>query len=263
MQKPKTIVIKYGGSILKNKVLKKQLIEDIIAIKKEGFCPIIVHGGGGEINASLQEKGIEAKFIDGLRVTDEYTIEIVEDVLTNKVNKEIVESISASGGYAKGLSGKTNNLILSKKKKKILGFVGKVDTVDPRIIKSIIKDGFIPIISPVAVDKKGKTYNINADEAAAAIAGAMKAQRLILLTDVDGVLKNENDPSSRIKKIKTSDIKELIKLNVIKKGMIPKLKSCVNALKNGVKEVDIVKGTQKHILLKVIKGKKTGTKIVM
>lgn len=263
MKKSKSIVIKYGGSILKNKTLKKQLIEDIIAIKKKDYCPIIVHGGGGQISRFLQRLGKKPKFIDGLRVTDKSTMEMVEIVLSGKVNKEIVGFINKSGGDAIGLSGKDGKLILAKKKKtkSNLGFVGEVDKINSQVI-NCIKEDFIPVISSVAVDKKGVTYNINADEVAAAIAGAMKAERLVLLTDVDGVLMKENDPSSCIPLIKTGDIKELIKSNVIKKGMIPKLKSCVDALKSGVKEVDIVKGTEKHVLLKLIKGQKTGTKIV-
>ena len=264
MKKFHNIVIKYGGSVLKNTSLKKQLIKDIIALKEKGIQIIIVHGGGGHINEVLEKMGKKPKFVHGLRVTDKATMEIVEMVLSGKVNKEIVGFINKSGGKAVGLSGKDANLILARKKKtkEKLGFVGKIQSINPQVL-DCIKEHFIPVVSSIGVDRKEVTYNINADEAAAGIAGAIKADRLILLTDVDGVLMNKNDPWSSIPVIRTGDIQKLIKSNIINEGMIPKLKSCVKALKSGVKEVDIVKGTEKHILLKVIQGHKKGTRIII
>lgn len=262
MKKSQSIVIKYGGSILKDTTLKKQLVRDIIGLKKKGFCPIIVHGGGEEINTFLARLGYKPKFINGLRVTDKTTMEVVEIVLSGKVNKEIVAFVNKNGGKAVGLSGKDGRLILAKKKKtsQNLGLVGEVDKVNPQVI-NCIKEDFIPVISPVGTDKKGVTYNINADEVAAAIAAALGA-RLVLLTDVDGVLADKDRTGSTIPVIKTTDIGHLIDNGVITEGMIPKIKSCLKAIESGVKEVNIVKGTQPHVLLKIMRGDKTGTRIL-
>ena len=242
--------------------MKKQLFRDIIELKRKDFCPIIVHGGGAEINTLLEKLGHKPKFVHGLRVTDEVAMEAVEMVLSGKVNQEIVAFINQNGGKAVGLSGKDGQLLLVAKLEAQydLGLVGEVEKVNPAVL-DLVKDDFIPVISPVGSDKKGTTYNINADEVAAAVAAALGA-RLILLTDVDGVLQDKNDTASTIPLIKTTDIGHLIDNGVITEGMIPKIKSCLKAIESGVKEINIVKGTQPHVLLKVIRGGQTGTKIL-
>jgi acetylglutamate kinase len=262
MKHYKNIVIKYGGSILKDETMKKQLFRDIIELKRKGYCPIIVHGGGAEINTLLEKLGHKPKFVHGLRATDETTMELVQMVLCGKVNQEIVNFINKNGGKAVGLSGKDGQLLLVAKleSRYDLGLVGEVEKVNPAIL-DLLKADFIPVISPVGTDKKGITYNINADEVAAAIASALGA-KLILLTDVDGVLQDKGDPTSTISVIKTTDIGHLIDNGVITEGMIPKIKSCLKAIESGVKEINIVKGTQPHMMLKVMRGEKTGTKIL-
>ena len=262
MKNSKTIVIKYGGSILKDTTMKKQLFRDIIGLKKKGFYPIIVHGGGGKINTLLEKLGHKPKFVHGLRVTDEATMEVVQMVLCGQVNQEIVAFINKNGGKAVGLSGKDGQLIMAGKltTKYDLGLVGEVERINPAVLNAL-KEEFIPVISPIGTDKKGVTYNINADEVASAVAAALGA-RLVLLTDVDGVLADKDRAGSTIPVIKTTDIGHLIDNGVITEGMIPKIKACLKAIESGVKEINIVKGTQPHVLLKIMRGAQMGTKIL-
>ncbi|HOV89906.1 MAG TPA: acetylglutamate kinase [Syntrophorhabdaceae bacterium] len=255
-----TFVIKYGGAAMEEESLKKEFARDIALLKYVGINPVIVHGGGPMIGKLLKELQIPTKFVDGLRVTDEKTLEVVEMVLSGLINKEIVKNINDMGGRAIGLSGKDGRLLMAKKvDDKDIGFVGDIVNVNVDIIKNINKNGYIPVIAPLADGIDGHSYNINADTAAGRIAEALFAEKLILLTDVDGVLgRDENLISSLTKK----DVDILIKNNTITGGMIPKVTCCLNALRGGVKETHIINGRIPHaILLEIFTDSGIGTKI--
>lgn len=258
----KTIVIKYGGSAMIAENLKQSFARDIILMKYVGLNPVIVHGGGPEINELLKRLGKESKFVKGIRVTDEETMAVVEMVLVGKVNKEIVGMINHFGGKAVGLSGKDGNLIKAKKLKikgADMGMVGTVKSINPNVIETLDKNKFIPVIAPVGVGEDGRTYNINADIVAGRIAGALKAEKLILLTDVEGVL----DKNKKL--ISTLSIKEakaLIKKGIASGGMIPKLECCLDALSNGVSKAHIIDGRVEHaVLLEIFTTAGIGTEI--
>ena len=257
-----TIVIKYGGSAMVDKTARKQFIKDVVLMKYIGINPVIVHGGGPEINEMLKKVGKESKFIAGNRVTDEETVEIVEMVLSGKVNKGIVADINKYGGKAIGISGKDDNMILvrqkyieeksenSKETKKIdIGFVGEIENINTEIIKVLEKSDYIPVISSIGTDKNGQTYNINADYVAGEIAGKLNADRMIFLTDVDGILLDYNDKQTLIDEIDVYHVNKLIEKGVISGGMLPKVNTCLKAIEKGVENVIILNGKLEHSLL--------------
>ncbi|MEE1072739.1 MAG: acetylglutamate kinase [Cellulosilyticum sp.] len=247
-----TVVIKYGGSAMLDPEINKTIVQDIVMLKLVGLKPIIVHGGGPEINNMLGRLGIQSQFINGLRVTTKETMEVVEMVLAGKVNKQIVEMISRQGGCPVGLTGKDGKILRAKKIEKDgidLGYVGDIVKVNTRLLKSLIDDSFIPIIAPIGSDDEGNTYNINADYAAVAIAAAMQAEKLVFLTDVEGVLKDKDDASSLISFLSDQEAKRYIKEGIIKGGMIPKVECCMEAIEKGVSMVHILDGRKKHALV--------------
>ena len=257
-----TIVIKYGGSAMVDKTARKQFIKDVVLMKYIGINPVIVHGGGPEINEMLKKVGKESKFIAGNRVTDEETVEIVEMVLSGKVNKGIVADINKYGGKAVGISGKDDNMILVRQKyikeksenseeiKKIdIGFVGEIENINTEIIKVLEKSDYIPVISSIGTDKNGQTYNINADYVAGEIAGKLNADRMIFLTDVDGILLDYHDKQTLIDEIDVYHVNKLIEKGVISGGMLPKVNTCLKAIKKGVENVIILNGKLEHSLL--------------
>ncbi len=256
-----TFVIKYGGAAMEEEGLKKEFAKDMVLLKYVGINPVIVHGGGPKIGKFLNELQIPTRFVDGLRVTDEKTLEVVEMVLCGHINKEIVKNINDMGGQAIGLSGKDGRLLTAKKiENKDLGFVGEVTNVDVAIIKDINGHGYIPVIAPLADGIDGNSYNINADAAAGSIAKALSAEKLILLTDVEGVLDKDGRLFSTLKKV---EVEKLIKNKTISGGMIPKVSCCLDALHGGVKETHIVDGRIPHaILLEIFTDAGIGTQIV-
>ena len=248
----KTVVIKYGGSALINDNIKQTVIQDIALMKLVGMHPVIVHGGGPDINAFLEQMDIESKFINGLRVTDEKTMEIVEMVLSGKLNKHIVTEIETQGVKAVGISGKDGGIIKAKKIEKDgidYGCVGDIVSVDPTLVQSLINNEFIPVIAPIGKDENGTTYNINADYAAVAIAGARKAEKLVFLTDVEGVMRDINDPNSIMSFISSKKIQKLIEDGTISGGMIPKVECCMEGIRKGVNNVHILDGRVEHCLI--------------
>ena len=252
------IVIKCGGKVLLDQSLLNNLIEDIVILKKLGLTPIVVHGGGLGIKRKLDEQNIKSKFIMGLRVTDGKMINIVENVMT-EFNKEIVDALNKKSCKAKSITIKKNNIIYVEQESKELGYVGKPKRVDSKLLKEIIKEDFVPVIVPMGLDEKGISYNINADTAAGAIARSIKSRRLMLLTDIDGVLDN-ND--KLISEINTMEANELINNEVIHGGMIPKVKTCIDAINNGVRAVVIIDGRKPHsILFELFSDKGAGTLI--
>jgi len=247
-----TVVIKYGGSALNNDKIKNTIMADIALMKFVGFKPVVVHGGGPEINTMLNRLNIESKFINGLRVTDESTMEVVEMVLAGKVNKAITSQLCMQGIKAVGISGKDDNVILAEKKLvdgADLGQVGQVVKINTDLIYTLINNDFVPVISTVAVDENGNSYNINADYGAVAIAGALKAEKLVFLTDVAGVLRNVNDPASLITHMKAGEARKMIASGAISGGMIPKVECCLAGVEAGVSHVHILDGRVEHCLI--------------
>lgn len=268
-----TIVVKYGGHAMVDERLKKGFALDMILMKYVGLNPIVVHGGGPQIGNFLKKLSIESEFVDGMRVTDKQTMDVVEMVLVGKVNKEIVALINQNGGQSVGLSGKDGQLITAKKMKYIrktgvdqppeiidMGMVGEITSVNNRVLRDLLEGQFIPVVAPVGAGKRGETYNINADLVAGSIAASLKARKLVLLTDTEGVL----DPEGKlIATIKMKDHQGLIDNGTIKGGMIPKMKCCVDALKGGVKKAHIIDGRKDHsILLEIFTKGGVGTEIV-
>ncbi len=247
-----TVVIKYGGSAMLDPEINKTIVQDMVLLKLVGLKPVIVHGGGPEINTMLKRLDIQSEFINGLRVTTKETMEVVEMVLAGKVNKQIVEMISGQGGLAVGLTGKDGKILRAKKIAKEggdLGFVGEIEKVNTSLIHTLIDNGFIPVISPIGSDDAGNTYNINADYAAVAIAAALKAEKLVFLTDVEGVLKDKDDSATLISYLNDEEAKEYIKSGVIAGGMIPKVECCMEAIEQGVSMVHILDGRLGHALV--------------
>ena len=261
----KIIVVKYGGSAMVDEELKRKVIQDVVLLKLVGFKPIIVHGGGKEISKWVTKTGGEAKFVNGLRVTDEPTMEIAEMVL-NRVNKSLVALIEELGVKACGISGKDGGM--HKVEKKLsggedIGYVGEVKSVDATIIHSLLKDDFLPVICPVGYDASFHSYNINADDAACAIARAVNAEKLAFLTDIEGVYRDYNDKSTLISELSTSEAKELLSGGTIGGGMLPKLGNCIEAIENGVSRVHILDGRIPHcLLLEIFTNKGIGTAIL-
>lgn len=261
----KIIVVKYGGSAMVDEQLKKSVIQDVVLLKLVWFKPIIVHGGGKEISRWVSKVGKEPKFINGLRVTDEETMELAEMVL-GKVNKELVSLVQSLGVKAVGISGKDGGLLKVEKKYsggQDIGFVGNITEVNPKILSDLLDNDFLPIVCPIGMDEDFLTYNINADDAACAIAKAMKAEKLAFLTDIEGVYKNPDDPESLISKLFVKDAKELINNGNVGGGMIPKLQNCIDAIEQGVSRVHILDGRIKHcLLLEIFTNKGIGTAIL-
>ena len=262
----KTIVIKYGGAVLTDTTIRREVLEDIVFMNYVGMRPVLVHGGGPYISQRLEKMGKEPRFIKGFRVTDEETMEVVEEELS-KVNREIVREIVSIGGSAISLSGKDDHLIEVKKHADIdgedIGFVGDVTKVNDDVIQRMITSDIIPVISPIGVGKDGRAYNVNADQAAAEIARALGALKLAFLTNVHGILKDAKDPESVISHVTLADIEDLIQKGVVSGGMIPKVKSCMRALERGVKKVHIINGKIPHgLLLEIFTDKGIGTEIV-
>lgn len=253
----KKILIKYGGHAMVDDEAKSSTARDTVLLKYVGMKPLIVHGGGPEISRSMEKLGKESKFIKGLRVTDEETMEIIEMVLVGKISTEIVSELIKHDGDAISLSGKDSSLIYAHKKgaSKIdeelvdLGLVGEVDCVNTDLLEMFIDNDYIPVISPVGIAKDGTSLNLNADTAAGEVASAIDAEKLIILTDVPGVLRDPSDPDSLIQKIRISEVPDLIEQGVITGGMIPKIETCVKAIENGVKSCHIIDGRKKHSLL--------------
>ena len=261
----KIIVVKYGGSAMVDEQLKKSVIQDVVLLKLVGFKPIIVHGGGKEISRWVSKVGKEPKFINGLRVTDEETMELAEMVL-GKVNKELVSLVESLGVKAVGISGKDGGLLKVEKKYsggQDIGFVGNITEVNPKILSDLLDNDFLPIVCPIGMDEDFLTYNINADDAACAISKEMKAEKLAFLTDIEGVYKNPDDPESLISKLFVKDAKELINNGNVGGGMIPKLQNCIGAIEQGVSRVHILDGRIKHcLLLEIFTNKGIGTAIL-
>ena len=261
----KIIVVKYGGSAMVDEDLKKQVIQDVTLLKLVGFKPIIVHGGGKEISRWVGKVGKEPEFINGLRKTDAETMEIAEMVL-NKVNKSLVKLVEELGVNAIGISGKDGGLLKVNKKLsngEDIGFVGEITEVNPKIIYDLLEKDFLPIICPIGMDDEYNTYNINADDAACAIARAVEAEKLAFLTDIEGVYKNPEDKNSLISELTVSEAKELITDGFIGGGMLPKLNNCIDAIENGVSRVHILDGRIAHcLLLEIFTNKGIGTAIL-
>jgi len=252
------IVIKCGGRVLLDPDLFNNFINDVIILKKLGLTPVVVHGGGAKIKKKLDELNIETKFIMGLRVTDGKVIKIVEDVMI-EFNREIVDSLEKQSCKATSITIKENNAIYVEQKNKELGYVGKITRVDARLIKNLIKEDFVPVVSPMGLDEKKQTYNINADTAAGALATSLKSRRLMLMTDVEGVY----DKSKKlISEIKPTEAEKLIYDETISEGMIPKIRTCINAVNNGVRGVVVIDGRKPHsILFELFSDKGSGTLI--
>jgi len=245
----KVVVIKYGGNAMTSESLKEQVMEDIVLLNLIGIKVVLVHGGGPEITETLKKIGKKSEFVDGLRVTDKETAEVVQMVLAGKINKSLVNLLGVNGGKAIGLSGIDGQLIQAEIKDERLGFVGKITDVDVSPIVDLLEKGYIPVISTVGCDKKGNVYNINADTAAAYIAGKMNAERLITMTDIEGILRDKDDPKSLISCIDMQEAQELFSSGVISGGMIPKVECCIEAIHLGVKKVIILDGRVPHALL--------------
>lgn len=261
----KIIVVKYGGSAMSNEELQKNVIKDVTLLKLVGFKPIIVHGGGKEISRWVSKVGKEAEFVNGLRVTDSETMEIAEMVL-GRVNKNLVRMVEELGVKAVGISGKDGKLLTVEKKLsngQDIGFVGNVTKVSPKIIYDLLENDFLPIISPIGLGEDYETYNINADDAACAIAKAVGADKLVFLTDIEGLYRDINDRNSFISRITAADADALINEGIIGGGMLPKLGNCTDAIKNGVNRVHILDGRIPHcLLLEIFTNSGVGTAII-
>ena len=261
----KIVVVKYGGSAMLDEELKANVIKDVVLLKLIGFKPIIVHGGGKEISRWVNKVGMEPRFVNGLRVTDKDTMEIAEMVLA-KVNKELVTLVESLGVQAVGISGKDGGLLNVEKKLskgEDIGFVGNIKNVNPKVLYDLLDNDFLPVVCPVGMDDDFNTYNINADDAACAIAEALNAEKLAFLTDIEGVYLDPNDPSTLLSKLFVKEAKELIDNGNVGGGMIPKLQNCIDAIEEGVSRVHILDGRIPHcLLLEIFTNKGIGTAIL-
>ena len=259
----KTVVIKYGGNAMINEELKQQVMEDIALLWLIGVKVVLVHGGGPEISQTMKRLGKEAVFIDGLRVTDRETVDIVQMVLAGKINKTLVNLIQMKGGHAVGLSGIDGGILEARVKDERLGYVGEITKVRPQPIMDLLEKNYIPVVSTVASDRMGNTYNINGDTAAAYLAGSLGAERLIMMTDIAGILRDKDDPSTLIPSITVSDAKKLYDQGIISGGMIPKVDCCIEALAHGVNNVVIMDGRIPHsILMELLTDEGAGTMVM-
>ena len=269
-----TVVIKYGGNAMVSDVLKENVMRDVALMKYVGIRPVIVHGGGPEITGFLKKVGKESSFVAGLRVTDEETVEIAEMVLDGKINSEIVNLLNQRGVRAVGLSGKDAGLIRARKKMATvyendtahevdIGFVGAVETIDVSVIEDLLDHGYVPVIAPIGVGMDGESYNVNADYAAAEIAGALAAEKLLLLTDIEGIYKDFNDKSSFLSTIHLQEARDYIRDGIISGGMIPKVEACLTALERGAAKTHIIDGRLPHaIILEIFTSTGVGTQVV-
>ncbi len=258
----KVVVIKYGGNAMINETLKQQVMEDIALLWLIGIKVVLVHGGGPEINEMMEKVGKEPKFVNGLRVTDKETVDIVQMVLAGKVNKALVNLIQSKGGHAIGLSGIDGGILEATVKNEELGFVGEITKVRVKPIVDILEKNYIPVISTIASDRQGNTYNINGDTAAAVIAGALGAERLIMMTDIAGILEKRDDPFTLIPQLTVSEAKKLYDRGIISGGMIPKVDCCIKALEEGVENVTIMDGRIPHsILMELLTDEGAGTMV--
>lgn len=244
-----TVVIKYGGNAMTDENIKKMVMGDLVLLRQIGVNVVLVHGGGPEINDALKKMNIETEFVGGLRKTGADAISVVQMVLAGKVNKDLVNLIELCGGQAVGLCGIDGRMIEADFENKELGFVGKITNVNPKPVLDMLEAGFIPVVASVGCDKKGNVYNINADTVAARLAAELKAMSLINLSDVPGLLRDKNDPTTLIKEVNVSETLKLMNEGIISGGMIPKVKCCVEAIRRGVKQVFIIDGTVEHAIL--------------
>ena len=257
------VVVKYGGNAMINEQLKQQVMEDIVLLWLIGVKVVLVHGGGPEISEMMSKLGKKPEFVDGLRVTDKETVDIVQMILAGKVNKTLVNLLEMKGGKAMGISGMDGRLIEAKMKDERLGYVGKIVDVNIRPIQDLLEKGYIPVVSTLGCDREGNAYNINGDTAAAYIAGALEAENLIMMTDIAGVLRDKDDPSTLIPKITVSEAARLKEEGIVSGGMIPKVDCCVEAIHKGVKKVIIMDGRISHsILMELLTDEGTGTMVV-
>ncbi len=258
----KVVVVKYGGNAMTSEQLKEQVMGDIVLLWLIGVKIVLVHGGGPEINDMMKKLGKEAVFVDGLRVTDRETVDIVQMVLAGKVNKTLVNLLEMNGGKAMGISGMDGRLIESKMKDERLGYVGEITKIHIKPVTDLLERGYIPVISTIGCDREGNAYNINGDTAAAYIAGALEAERLIMMTDIAGILRDKDDPSTLISEVSVSDAAHLREEGVISGGMIPKVDCCVEAIRRGVKNVIIMDGRVPHsILMELLTDEGAGTMV--
>ena len=258
----KTIVVKYGGNAMINEELKQQVMEDITLLWLIGVKVVLVHGGGPEISEMMQKLGKKPEFVEGLRVTDKETVEIAQMVLAGKVNKSLANLLQCKGGHAVGLCGIDGGLIEAKIKDERLGFVGEITKIRPQPITDLLEKNYIPVVSTVASDRAGNVYNVNADTAAAYIAGALGAERLIMMTDIAGILRDKDDPSTLIPEISIEEAGKLYEEGVISGGMIPKVDCCIEAINHGVKNVIIMDGRVPHsILMELLTDEGAGTMV--
>ena len=256
------VVVKYGGNAMINEQLKQQVMEDMVLLQLIGVKVVLVHGGGPEITETMQRLGKKSEFVDGLRVTDRETVDIVQMVLAGKVNKTLVKLLEMHGGKAMGISGMDGRLIEARMKRVELGFVGSITNVNIEPVMDLLEKGYIPVISTLGCDSEGNTYNINGDTAAAYIAGALGAERLIMMTDIAGVLRDKNDPSTLIPEMTISEAVTLFEQNVIAGGMIPKVECCIDAIHRGVERVIIMDGRVPHsILMEILTDEGAGTMV--
>jgi len=256
------VVIKYGGNAMINEELKQQVMEDICLLWLIGVKVVLIHGGGPEISQTMKRLGKEAVFLDGLRVTDKETVDIVQMVLAGKINKTLVNLLQIKGGHAVGLSGIDGGIIEAKMKDERLGYVGEITKIRTQPITDLLEKNYIPVISTVASDRQGNTYNINGDTAAAYIAGALNAKRLIMMTDIDGILRDKDDPNTLIHKLTVSEAKGLYDEGIISGGMIPKVDCCIEAIEKGVDTVVINDGRVPHsILMELLTDEGAGTMV--
>ena len=256
----KIVVIKYGGNAMINETLKEQVMEDIVLLWLIGVKVVLIHGGGPEISDLMNKLGKKSEFIDGLRVTDKETVDIVQMVLAGKINKTLVNMLEMKGGKAVGLSGMDGRLIEARVKDERLGYVGEVTKIHIRPVTDLLDKGYIPVISTLGCDKQGNTYNINGDTAAAHIAGSLQAQRLIMMTDIAGILRDKDDPSTLIPELTVPEAKKLYDEGVVSGGMIPKVDCCIEAINEGVKNVVIMDGRVPHsILMELLTDEGAGT----
>lgn len=274
----KTFVVKYGGAAMTNESLKRNIMQDIILLKYIGINTVIVHGGGPMITSYLEKIQVKSKFVNGLRITDKETINVVQMVLVGLINQELVSLLNHFGGNAIGLSGKDANLIIARKhlpieqydakEKKVinidLGYVGEIEKIQPSVLINLYDSGYIPVIAPIGVGLDGESYNINADVVAGEVAKSLKAEKLIMLTDVDGIYETPDNKATKINSLTASKAKEMITNNKIQGGMIPKVKACMDAVLNGVKRTHIIDGGEMHsLLLEIFTDKGIGTMVTM
>ena len=259
----KIVVIKYGGNAMINEQLKQQVMEDITLLWLIGVKVVLVHGGGPEISETMKRLGKQAQFVNGLRVTDKETVDIVQMVLAGKVNKTLVNLLQMKGGHAVGVSGIDGGIIEAAMKDEALGYVGKITRIRPQPITDLLEKNYIPVVSTVGCDSEGNTYNINGDTAAAFIAGALNAERLIMMTDIAGILRDKDDPSTLISALTVSEARKLFDEGVISGGMIPKVDCCIEAIEKGVKHVVIMDGRVPHsILMELLTDEGAGTMVM-